>query len=134
MFYRWIEVKLMPKKILVVDDTGVLRNIIVFNLKKAGYSVAEAVDGIDGLEKMKEFLPDVVILDLMMPRLDGFGVLTEKGKDDGIKNIPVLVLTAKGGEDDKENAMKLGARDVLTKPFSPKQLIECVSKVIGNAV
>lgn len=123
----------MPKKILVVDDTGVLRNIIVFNLKKAGYSVAEAVDGIDGLEKMKEFLPDVVILDLMMPRLDGFGVLTEKGKDDGIKNIPVLVLTAKGGEDDKENAMKLGARDVLTKPFSPKQLIECVSKVIGNA-
>ena len=123
----------MSKKVLVVDDSGVLRNIIVFNLKKAGYEIEQAVDGIDGLEKILEFKPDMIVLDIMMPRLDGFGVLNEKSKNDEIKNIPVLILTAKGGEDDKEKAIALGACDVLTKPFSPKQLVNSVKQVIGDA-
>jgi two-component system chemotaxis response regulator CheY len=123
----------MSKKVLVVDDSGVLRNIIVFNLKKAGYEIQQAVDGIDGLEKISEFKPDMIVLDIMMPRLDGFGVLNEKSKNDEIKDIPVLILTAKGGEDDKEKAIALGACDVLTKPFSPKQLVNSVKQVIGDA-
>ncbi|HOO32456.1 MAG TPA: response regulator [Thermotogota bacterium] len=123
----------MSKKVLVVDDSGVLRNIIVFNLKKAGYEIEQAVDGVDGLEKINGFQPDMIVLDIMMPRLDGFGVLKEKSKNDEIKDIPVIVLTAKGGEDDKDKALALGACDVLTKPFSPKLLINSVKQVIGDA-
>lgn len=123
----------MASKVLVIDDSSVLRNIIVFNLKKAGFEIEQAVDGVEGLEKMKAFQPDIVLLDLMMPRMDGFGVLSEKSKMEDIKNIPVIVLTAKGGEDDKDNAIILGAREVLTKPFSPKQLIDSVKKAIEDA-
>lgn len=123
----------MPKKVLVIDDSAVLRNIIVFNLKKAGYEIAQAVDGMDGMDKMKEFKPDMIVLDIMMPRLDGFGVLEEKSKDDEIKEIPVIILTAKGGEEDREKALSLGVIGVLTKPFSPKQLINSVKQVIGDA-
>ena len=124
----------MPKKVLVIDDSTVLRNIIVFNLKKAGYEIAEAEDGVDALEKMQNFHPDILILDLMMPKLDGFGVLKEKAKMEVFKETPAIILTAKGGEDDRENALNLGAIDVLTKPFSPKQLLECVKKVVGDAL
>ncbi len=123
----------MPKKVLVIDDSAVLRNIIVFNLKKAGYEIEQAVDGMDGMDKIREFKPDMIVLDIMMPRLDGFGVLEEKSKDDDIKAIPVIVLTAKGGEEDKEKALSLGVIGVLTKPFSPKQLINSVKQVIGDA-
>ncbi len=117
-------------KVLVVDDSDVLRKITVFNLKKYNIDVEEAVDGIDGLEKMKTFKPDVVILDIMMPRLDGFGVLKEMKKDDEIKNIPVIILTAKGGIDDEQTALSLGAKVVLTKPFSPTKLIEEVQALV----
>lgn len=123
----------MAKKILIVDDSEVLRKIIVFNLKKLGYEIEEAVDGMLGLEKIRSFVPDVVILDIMMPRLDGFGVLKEKNTDESIQHIPVIVLTAKGGEDDRDTALSMGAKEVMTKPFSPKQLIECVDKVINDA-
>jgi len=123
----------MSRKVLVIDDSSVLRNIIVFNLKKAGFEIEQAVDGVDGIEKIKSFNPDLILLDLMMPRLDGFGVLSEKSKDDEIKEIPVIVLTAKGGEDDRDNAISLGAREVLTKPFSPKQLVDTVKKAIEDA-
>ncbi|ACJ75425.1 response regulator [Thermosipho africanus TCF52B] len=120
------------KKILVIDDSEVLRKITSFNLKKAGFEVYEAVDGVDGLEKMKEIMPDLIILDIMMPRLDGFGVLKEKGQDDSIKDIPVIILTAKGGSEDERLAKSLGAKMVMTKPFSPSQLIEEVKRLIEN--
>ena len=118
------------KKILVVDDSEVLRKITSFNLKKAGFEVFEAEDGIDGLEKMRQILPDLIILDIMMPRLDGFGVLKEKQNDESIKDIPVIILTAKGGAEDERIAKSLGAEIVLTKPFSPSQLIEEIKRLI----
>ncbi len=119
-------------KVLVVDDSDVLRRISVFNLKRAGFDVYEAVDGIDGIEKMKELKPNVVILDVMMPRLDGFGVLKEMQNDDALKGINVVMLTAKGGDDDAEHALKLGAKKFLTKPFSPKKLVEVVNELAGE--
>ncbi len=79
---------------------------------------------------MKTFKPDVVILDIMMPRLDGFGVLREMKKDDEIKDIPVIILTAKGGIDDEQTALGLGAKVVLTKPFSPTKLLEEVQALV----
>ncbi|MFN3692225.1 MAG: response regulator transcription factor [Fervidobacterium sp.] len=119
-------------KVLVVDDSDVLRKITVYNLRKLGMEVEEAVDGIEGLEKMKVWGPDVVILDIMMPRMDGFTVLKEMKKDDSIKDIPVIVLTAKGGQNDQQIALSLGAKRVMTKPFSPTQLLEEVKSVVGK--
>ena len=123
----------MPKMILLVDDSDVLRKITSFNLKKQGYEVVEARDGIEALEKLKELKPDLMILDIMMPRLDGFNVLKRMQENDEWKEIPVIVLTAKGGEEDEELALSLGAKKVMTKPFSPIQLLEEVRKEIGNA-
>ena len=119
-------------KVLVVDDSDVLRRISVFNLKRAGFDVYEAIDGIDGIEKMKELKPNVVILDVMMPRLDGFGVLKEMQNNELLKEINVIMLTAKGGDDDAEYALKLGAKKFLTKPFSPKELVEVVNELTGE--
>ncbi len=120
------------KKVLIIDDSEVLRRITAFNLQKMGYEIREAIDGVDGLEKIKDFHPDLVLLDIMMPRMDGFTVLKKMSEDPSMKEIPVIVLTAKGGEDDEKEALRLGAIKVLTKPFSPKQLVETVKQVIGN--
>lgn len=116
-------------KVLVVDDSDVLRRITKFNLKRAGFEVYEAVDGLDGLKKMKETKPQVVILDVMMPNLDGFGVLAKMQEDLELSGIKVIMLTAKGGDDDAEHAVKLGANMFLTKPFSPKNLVEAVNEL-----
>ncbi len=123
----------MPKTILLVDDSDVLRKITSFNLKKQGYEVIEAKDGVEALEKLEELKPDLIILDIMMPRLDGFNVLRKMQEKDEWKDIPVIVLTAKGGEEDEELALSLGAKRVMTKPFSPIQLLEEVRKEIGDA-
>ncbi len=116
-------------KVLVVDDSDVLRKITKFNLKRAGFEVYEAVDGLDGLKKMKELKPQVVVLDVMMPNLDGFGCLAKMRADVELSGIKVIVLTAKGGDDDAEHALKLGADKFLTKPFSPKNLVEAVNEL-----
>ncbi len=116
-------------KVLVIDDSDVLRRISVFNLKRANFEVHEAVDGLDGLEKMRGIKPDVVVLDVMMPNLDGFGVLKEMRDDPELSKIKVIMLTAKGGDDDADHAMKLGASKFLTKPFSPKNLVEAVNEL-----
>ncbi len=119
-------------KVLVIDDSDVLRRISVFNLKRANFEVHEAVDGLDGLEKMRQIKPNVVVLDVMMPNLDGFGVLKEMRKDPELSDVKVIMLTAKGGDDDADHAMKLGASKFLTKPFSPKNLVEAVNELAGE--
>ncbi|SHE86308.1 two-component system, chemotaxis family, response regulator CheY [Marinitoga hydrogenitolerans DSM 16785] len=118
----------MSKKILIVDDSDVLRKILSFNFKKEGYEVYEARDGEEGLQKIKEIKPDAVCLDIMMPKMDGFTVL-KKLKEENIK-IPILVLTAKGGEEDEKLALSLGAFKVATKPFSPKSIVEIIKQVV----
>ncbi|KUK03862.1 MAG: Response regulator receiver protein [Thermotoga sp. 50_1627] len=114
---------------LVVDDSDVLRKIVSFNLTKEGYVVEEARDGVEGLEKMKSNKPDLVILDVMMPHLNGFEVLKRMRADPELLNIPVIILTAKGGENDAKMALQSGANGFLTKPFSPVKLIEEVRRV-----
>jgi CheY-like chemotaxis protein len=118
------------KKILVVDDSNVLRRIITFNLKSAGYEVTEAVNGKEGLDKIESGNPDMIFLDIMMPVMDGFTVLKELQKINS--EIPVVVLTAKGGESDEEMALNLGAEKVITKPFSPKLLVDTVKELLGD--
>lgn len=120
----------MGYRVLVVDDSEVLRKIVSFNLTREGYSVDEAKDGKEALEKLQQIKPDLVILDIMMPYVDGFEVLRRMRKDPELANIPVIMLTAKGGEDDPKTALELGANGFLTKPFSPIKLLEEVRRVI----
>ena len=124
----------MAKLVMLVDDSDVLRKITVFNLKKNGYDVVEATNGEEAIEKLKEGIkPDLMLLDIMMPKMDGFTVLKILKENEEWKEIPVIVLTAKGGEDDEKTALELGATRVMTKPFSPIQLIQEVKRVIGDA-
>lgn len=124
----------MAKLVMLVDDSDVLRKITAFNLKKNGYEVVEATNGEEAIQKLGEGVkPDLMLLDIMMPKMDGFTVLKKLKENDEWKDIPVIVLTAKGGEEDEQTAMSLGATKVMTKPFSPVQLIQEVKKVIGDA-
>ncbi|HOJ87509.1 MAG TPA: response regulator [Pseudothermotoga sp.] len=120
----------MGYRVLVVDDSEVLRKIVSFNLVREGYSVDEARDGKEALEKLQQAKPDLIILDIMMPYVDGFEVLRRIRKDPNLADIPVIMLTAKGGEDDPKTALELGANGFLTKPFSPLKLLEEVRRVI----
>lgn len=119
-------------KVLVVDDSDVLRKIAVFNLSRAGFETYEASDGLMGIEKILDIKPDVVVLDLMMPKLDGFQVLEKVKKDPQLRMIKFIVLTAKGGDTDLELVKKLGAEAFMTKPFSPKALVEVVGKLASG--
>ena len=124
----------MAKLVMLVDDSNVLRKITAFNLKKNGYEVVEATNGEEAIQKLSEGIkPDLMLLDIMMPKMDGFSVLKRLKESEDWKDIPVIVLTAKGGEDDEQTALSLGATMVMTKPFSPAQLIQQVKKVIGDA-
>ena len=110
----------MKNKILVVDDERAIADIIKFNLEKEGYMVDTAYDGEEGIDKVNEMMPDLIILDVMMPKKDGFQVL----KEIRVKySTPVLMLTAKEEEVDKVLGLELGADDYITKPFSMRELV-----------
>ena len=110
----------MDKKILVVDDEKSIADIVKFNLEKEGYVVDLAYDGEEAIEKVYEILPDLILLDIMLPKKDGFQVLREVRKE---FKIPVLMLTAKEEEVDKVLGLELGADDYITKPFSMRELV-----------
>lgn len=108
------------RKILVVDDEKPISDIISFNLEKEGFEVAKAYDGAEALEVFQRVQPDLVILDLMLPKMDGLEVCREIRKT---SSVPVIMLTAKDSEIDKVLGLELGADDYVTKPFSNRELI-----------
>lgn len=110
----------MRNKILVVDDERAITDIIKFNLEKEGFTVTTAFDGEEGVNKIKHWNPDLVVLDIMMPIKDGFEVLKEVRED---YKLPIIVLTAKGEEVHKVNGLELGADDYVVKPFGMRELI-----------
>lgn len=120
----------MVKKILSVEDSPATQKFISFTLKYKGYDVVLAADGIEGLEKLSATRFDLIILDLMMPRMNGLEVLDEIRKNPEFSKIPVIILTSEKGENDREQAMRLGATHFLNKPFQPPELIEAVAKII----
>lgn len=113
--------------VLVVDDEELIRNVIREYLESENYSVLESQDGIGALELIKENSIDLVILDIMMPKKDGYTTLKELKQ---IKNIPVIMLSARGEEYDKLHGFDLGVDDYVTKPFSPKELMARVKAVL----
>lgn len=109
-----------PRKVLVVDDEKPISDIIRFNLTKEGYHIITAFDGEEALQQMKAEQPDLVLLDVMLPRLDGFQVLKKIREG---SQVPVIMLTAKEEEVDKVLGLELGADDYITKPFGMRELI-----------
>jgi DNA-binding response OmpR family regulator len=110
-------------KILVVDDEPDAVELIAFNLKAAGYEVTTAADGDEALRKARTQLPDLIVLDLMLPEVDGLEVCKILRRDTATAAIPIVMLTAKAAEIDRVLGLELGADDYLTKPFSPRELV-----------
>ena len=108
------------KTILIVDDEQPIREILVYNLKKEGYNVIEASDGVTALNIALEQYPDLILLDIMLPKMDGLSVCKRIKNS---YNVPILMLTAKDSEIDKILGLELGADDYITKPFSVRELI-----------
>ena len=117
-------------KILVVEDEVDIATLVSFNLQRVGYAVDMAHDGREGLEKILKEQPDLVVLDLMLPGMDGFSILKEMQRDSRANQTPVLMLTAKSQIDDRIRGLESGVDDYLTKPFSPKELILRVQAIL----
>ena len=115
------------RRILVVDDEERMVRFIRLNLEHDGFRVTEAFKGSQAIDRVRTSLPELVILDVMMPDMDGFEVLKIIRE---ISNIPVIMLTAKGEEDDRVRGLELGADDYITKPFSPRELVSRVRAVL----
>lgn len=117
-------------KILVVDDDRVLADVVTFMLHKEGYQVIQAFDGLMALERWKVDQPDLVVLDVNMPKMDGFEVCKKIRAED---DTPILMLTVKGEEEDILSGFEIGADDYIVKPFSPGQLVARVKAILRRA-
>ena len=114
-------------RILVVDDERRMVGFIRLNLEQDGFQVIEAYNGTEALDRLRDSLPDLILLDVMMPDIDGFEVLRTIRE---VSQVPVIMLTAKGEEDDVVKGLELGADDYVTKPFSPRELVSRVKAVL----
>lgn len=124
------EVFRMKSKILIVEDEKKIIELVRLYLEQDGYEVIEALDGRDGIDKFLSKTPDLVILDLMLPEMDGIEVCKEIRK---ISNTPIIILTAKTEEIDKVIGLEVGADDYVAKPFSPRELVARVKAVLRRA-
>ena len=113
--------------ILVIEDDADIRNLLHFNLEKEGFTSIEAGDGVTGLAMAREQKPSLVLLDLMLPGMDGFEVLRQLRGNDATKNLPVVILSALNSSDDVTKGFQLGANDFITKPIIMERLLTCVA-------
>ena len=120
----------MKQKILVVDDEPDAVELLEVNLESAGYTVESAHDGEEALKKARMTLPDLIILDLMLPEVDGMEVCKVLRRDQKTSHIPIIMLTAKAAEIDRVLGLELGADDYVTKPFSPRELVLRVKRLL----
>ena len=118
-------------KILIADDEHKIVMTLEYSFRKAGYEVFIARDGSEVLEIMKEETPDVILLDIMMPNVDGYTTLSEIRKNEKFADTKVVFLSAKSGESDIEKGLQLGANAYITKPYSIKKLLEKVEELVG---
>ena len=119
------------QKVLIVDDEHNIRNILDFSLNAEGFEVISATNGEDAFNSAVKEQPDLVILDVMMPKGDGFETCRRIKQDNRTANIPVILLTARTTREDRERGQEVGADGYITKPFSPGRLIESVQSLLG---
>lgn len=118
------------KKILIIDDEIHIVELLRFNLENNGYKVDYSYDGFDGYLKTKEFQPDLILLDWMLPNISGIDLLKKIRSDESLEQIPVIMLTAKNMEEDKLEGLQDGADDYITKPFSVKEVLARITSVL----
>ncbi len=129
------EAHMAGEKILVAEDEQDIQKVIRITLKlKGGFDVKFANNGLEVLEKVREERPSLIILDVMMPKMDGYETCRQLKADDSTRDIPVVFLTAKAQEKEIEEGLKLGAIDYLKKPFEPDEFVEKVRSIIQNCV
>ena len=122
------------EKVLIVEDNMDTRDLLEFHFSSNGFSVQTAEDGFSGLEKAKMYKPDIILLDLMLPRIDGLEVCRQLKQNNETKHIPVIMLTARSEEVDRIVGLELGADDYVTKPFSPRELQLRVRAVLRRSL
>ena len=120
----------MRKKILVVDDDADLVELIRFNRTQAGYAIGTASNGVDAIKKARSWQPDLIVLDIMMPELDGFAVCEILRRDPATAGIPIMMLTALSSELGRMAGLGSGASDFITKPFSPRLLAQKIDELL----
>ena len=123
----------MAQTILVADDEPSILLSLQFLLQKAGYQVRTARDGEEALKAVEAAAPDLILLDAMMPKRDGYDVCQSLRADPAYRDIPIIMLTAKGRDIERQKGLALGATDYVTKPFSTRDLVETVRKHLGAA-
>ena len=121
------------KKILVCDDDPLLVDLLQYRLTARGYDVTVAEDGGKALRRLQDMRPDAILLDAMMPVIDGYEVLRQIRENPDLKDVPVIMLTARRQEQDIVTALELGANDYLVKPFIPEELAARLARLIGDA-
>jgi DNA-binding response OmpR family regulator len=119
--------------VLVADDDADIRDLVAFKLEQAGYRVVAVADGVQALDAVRADLPDLAVLDLMMPGLSGLDVCAEIRRDAASAHLPVIMLTARVQEQDVALGFATGADDYVTKPFSPRELLSRVQAVLARA-
>jgi CheY-like chemotaxis protein len=119
--------------VLVADDEEDIKVVLRMFLEAVGYEVITAFDGLDALEQIKSTKPDVVLMDIMMPVIDGIEVVRQMKATPGIRDIPVVMLTAAAQSDMVERAIQAGAADYIVKPFEPEAVQRAIEKVLGTA-
>ncbi|MGQ9599251.1 MAG: response regulator transcription factor [Anaerolineae bacterium] len=117
-------------KVLIVDDDRVLADVVAFTLRREGFQVVQAYDGEMALQRWREDLPDLIVLDVNLPKLDGFSVCRQIREQ---ANTPIILLTVRGEEDDIVHGLELGADDYIIKPFSPRQLVARAHSVLRRS-
>jgi two-component system, OmpR family, alkaline phosphatase synthesis response regulator PhoP len=122
----------MAKKILVADDEPYVLRSIQYTLARAGYNVLTAVDGEEALNKIMAENPDLVFLDIQMPRMDGNAVCKRLRQEPSRKDLYIIVITAKGQESERLFSLECGASEYITKPYSPRKMLERVKEILGE--
>jgi len=122
----------MAKKIVLAEDEPQIARLIEFKLKKEGYQIVWKENGEEALKAIKADRPDLILLDVMMPVMDGYEVLRRVKEDENLKSIPVVMLTARAQERDVVKGIDLGAEDYITKPFHPAELLARVKRILGK--
>jgi len=121
-----------PKKILVVDDEQDMLLAVRLRLENSGYEVSTATEGLEGLNLARKLKPDLIILDVMLPKMNGYKISRLLKFDEAFKHIPVIMLTALAGENDRNTGVETGANAYVTKPFDTQQLLDTIKRYLGD--
>lgn len=120
------------KKILLAEDEDTIARLVQFKLEKSGFEVTSVRNGREALEQLRENRPDLILLDVMMPEINGIEVLERIKRDDALKDVPVIMLSARGQKADIERCLSSGAVDYILKPFAPSELVKRINTFIDR--